>query len=168
MNLQARELRYFLALSETLSFTEAAKRCEISQPALTRAIKGLEEKLGGRALVHREKGHTHLSPLGLAMKPYFEAVLNELQSAKEEARTYREKQRQALRLGVLNTLEPTVFSRFLETQTADANKLAIELHESTAPNCPKCCGAAISMSPLQAAPTLTRKALSSYPCLVKG
>lgn len=134
MNLQARELRYFLALSETLSFTEAAKRCEISQPALTRAIQGLEEKLGGRALIHREKGHTHLSPLGLAMKPYFEAVLNELHSAKEEARAYREQQRQALRLGVLNTLEPTVFSRFLETQTAETDKLAIELHESTAPN----------------------------------
>lgn len=134
MNLQARELRYFLALSETLSFTEAAKRCEISQPALTRAIKGLEEKLGGRALIHREKGHTHLSPLGLAMKPYFEAVLTELQGAKEEARTYQEKQRQSLRLGVLNTLEPTLFSRFLETQTAEANKLAIELHESTASN----------------------------------
>ncbi len=132
MNLQARELRYFLALSETMSFTEAAKRCEISQPALTRAIKGLEEKLGGRALIHREKGYTHLSPLGLAMKPHFEAVLNELHSAKEEARTYREKQRQALRLGVLNTLEPRVFTRFLETQSTPADNLAIELHESSA------------------------------------
>jgi DNA-binding transcriptional LysR family regulator len=90
VNLQARELRYFLALSETLSFTEAAKPCEISQPALTRAIKGLEDRLGGRPLVHREKGFTHLSALGLAMKPYFESVLNELQNAKEEARIYRE------------------------------------------------------------------------------
>jgi len=41
--------RYFLALSSTLSFTRAAEECNVTQPALTRAIKTLEEGLGANA-----------------------------------------------------------------------------------------------------------------------
>ena len=40
-------IRYFLALCDTLNFTRASERCNVSQPALTRAIRNLEDKLGG-------------------------------------------------------------------------------------------------------------------------
>jgi len=32
------QVRYFLALARTLNFTRAAEACNVSQPALTRAI----------------------------------------------------------------------------------------------------------------------------------
>ncbi|HEY3147782.1 MAG TPA: LysR family transcriptional regulator, partial [Dongiaceae bacterium] len=40
------QIRYFVALSETLNFTKAAERCNVAQPSLTRAIRSLEVELG--------------------------------------------------------------------------------------------------------------------------
>lgn len=45
--MELQQLRYFMALCERGSFTRAADQCAITQPALTRAIKKLEEELGG-------------------------------------------------------------------------------------------------------------------------
>ena len=45
--MEMHQIRYFLMLAETLNFTRAAEQCHVSQPALTRAIKLLEEELGG-------------------------------------------------------------------------------------------------------------------------
>ena len=53
------QIKYFLALAETLNFTRAAERCNVSQPSLTRAVKKLEEELGGE-LFRREQHRTHL------------------------------------------------------------------------------------------------------------
>ncbi len=40
------QIRYFLAVAETLNFTNAAESCAVSQPALSKAIRNLEETLG--------------------------------------------------------------------------------------------------------------------------
>ena len=61
-------VKYFLALSLDRSFTLAAKRCGISQPSLTNAIRHFEQELGGE-LFHRGTTETTLSELGLAVRP---------------------------------------------------------------------------------------------------
>ena len=66
--MEMHQVRYFLALSETLNFTEAALRCNVSQPALTRAIQTLEVELGGE-LLRRERKLSHLTELGERMLP---------------------------------------------------------------------------------------------------
>jgi LysR family hydrogen peroxide-inducible transcriptional activator len=67
------QLRYFLALCETKSFTLAARRCGISQPSLTNAIRALEDELGG-ALFQR-KPRIELTVLGLAVRPHFRSII---------------------------------------------------------------------------------------------
>jgi DNA-binding transcriptional LysR family regulator len=61
-------IRYFLAVGETLNLTKAAERCHVTQPALTRAIKALENELGGE-LLRRERALSHLTELGQRMLP---------------------------------------------------------------------------------------------------
>lgn len=57
------QVRYFLALCETLNFSRAAQACNVTQPAFSRAIQKLEEELGG-ALIFRERTLTRLTALG--------------------------------------------------------------------------------------------------------
>jgi DNA-binding transcriptional LysR family regulator len=66
--MEMHQVRYFLALSNTLNFTRAAEECNVTQPALTRSIKQLEEELGGD-LIRRERNHSHLTKLGRRMLP---------------------------------------------------------------------------------------------------
>jgi DNA topoisomerase IA len=61
--MEMHQVRYFLAVAEELNFTRAAERCNVTQPSLSRAIKLLEEELGG-LLFHRERESTHLTDLG--------------------------------------------------------------------------------------------------------
>jgi hypothetical protein len=63
--LEMHQIRYFLAVSETLNLTKAAERCNVTQPSLSRAIKAFETELGGE-LLRRERALSHLTELGHA------------------------------------------------------------------------------------------------------
>jgi LysR family transcriptional regulator, hydrogen peroxide-inducible genes activator len=103
--MEMHQVRYFLALCAELNFTRAAERCHVAQPSLTRAIKQLEEELGG-ALFHRERANTHLSELGRTLKPYLEQVHARAEDAKREARAFVRLRKTPLRLGLMCTIAP--------------------------------------------------------------
>jgi DNA-binding transcriptional LysR family regulator len=105
--MEMHQVRYFLALCEELNFTRAAERCHVAQPSLTRAIKALEEEMGG-ALFHRERANTHLSELGRTLQPYLEQVYSRAEQAKREAQEFVRLQRTPLRLGLMCTIAPTL------------------------------------------------------------
>src|SRR5262249_59151126 len=59
-------VRYFLAVARTRHFTRAADECHVTQPSLTRAIKQLEDELGGD-LFRAERPQAQLTELGHRM-----------------------------------------------------------------------------------------------------
>ena len=89
--MEMHQVRYFLALCDELHFTRAARRCGVTQPSLTRAIKMLEKELGG-ALFERERGNIRLSELGRAIVPFFENIRWCEQSAKCKAADFNSSQ----------------------------------------------------------------------------
>jgi DNA-binding transcriptional LysR family regulator len=44
--MELRQIHYAIAVSEELSFTGAARRCGVTQPTITNAIRQLEQELG--------------------------------------------------------------------------------------------------------------------------
>ena len=66
--MEMHQVRYFLAVARTLNFTRGAEECNVAQPSLTRAIRQLEEELGGD-LFRRERPHAQLTELGHRMLP---------------------------------------------------------------------------------------------------
>lgn len=93
------QIRYFTTLARLLNFTRAAEACNVTQPALTRAIQRLEDELGGR-LIHRERSLTQLTELGRAMLPLLERAQEAAQTARAQAAAFRERRTSPLRLGI--------------------------------------------------------------------
>jgi hypothetical protein len=82
--MQMNQICYFLALCEERNFTRAAKRCGVSQPSLTNAIKRLEQTLGG-PLFHRDCRSIELTELGRVVKPYLRQLNQSAYEAKRKA-----------------------------------------------------------------------------------
>jgi len=104
--MQIHQIKYFVALTESLNFTRAAEQCNVTQPSLTRAIKQLEDELGG-PLFHRERANSHLTDLGRLMEPHLKQVLAEIENAKDRARSVTALDQATLTLGVMCTIGPT-------------------------------------------------------------
>jgi DNA-binding transcriptional LysR family regulator len=105
-------LRYFLAVCETLNFTKAADNCHVSQPALSRAIQQLEQEVGG-LLFRRERNLTHVTDLGMLLKPHFENIIGELGQAKRDAKRFLTLEEANFNLGIMCTVGPTRFTSLL-------------------------------------------------------
>ncbi|MFO1070845.1 MAG: LysR family transcriptional regulator [Geminicoccaceae bacterium] len=103
--MEMQQVRYFVALAETLNFTRAAERCNVSQPSLTRAIKLLEDEFGG-PLFHRERNNTHLTELGRMVRPYLEHLWHEIEAAKSAARSAARMEDSELKIGLMCTIGP--------------------------------------------------------------
>lgn len=93
-------LRYFVAAAEELSFSRAAERAHVTQPALSRAIARLERELGVE-LFERRKQRVHLSPAGRALLPRARRILCDVETTVQQLREQFSGARRVLRLGFL-------------------------------------------------------------------
>jgi DNA-binding transcriptional LysR family regulator len=102
--MEMQQVRYFLAVSRTLNFTRAAEECNVTQPALTRAIKQLEEELGGE-LIRREGRNSHLTDLGNRMRPLLQQCYDSAVAAKHVASKLKKGEVASLSLAVSRTFD---------------------------------------------------------------
>lgn len=107
--MEMQQVRYFLALSSTLNFTRAAEECNITQPALTRAIKNLEDELGGE-LIRRERQHSHLTELGRRMLPLLQQCYDAAVSAKSLAKAVHGNEIVPMNVAVANCVNMAVLA----------------------------------------------------------
>lgn len=107
MNMTLRQLRAFVAVGRTESFTLAAESLFITQSALSGLIKELEQALGIR-LVDRSTRRTRLSDVGRDLYPLVEKILGDLDRVMDEVA-----QRQALKTGVVRVAAPQLMASTL-------------------------------------------------------
>lgn len=86
--MEMHQIRYFLAVARELNFTRAAESCNVAQPSLTRAIKQLEDELGGE-LFRRERNLSHLTELGHRMLPMLQQCYDSASTAKSLAQSIK-------------------------------------------------------------------------------
>lgn len=128
--MEMHQMRYFVTMAEQLNFTRAAEMCHVTQPALTRAIKRLEEELGG-PLFRREGRRTHLTELGRMVRPRFEQALSLTDLARDEALDFSKMVNAKLHLGVMCTIAPSSVISLIEFFSRRAPQLTLVLLESS-------------------------------------
>ncbi|MFG2582746.1 LysR family transcriptional regulator [Streptomyces malaysiensis] len=85
IELETRELEYFIAVADELHFSRAAVRLSIAQPALSKAIRRIETRLGVPLFV-RSSRHVELTPAGEALREHGRHALNAVSAAVRNAR----------------------------------------------------------------------------------
>lgn len=92
------QLRAFGAIDEERSFTRAARRLGVTQPALSHQIRNLEHEIGG-PVFNRSGRVVTLTPLGEVLLPHARALIAQLDQARNETLAHVNAQTGTLRIG---------------------------------------------------------------------
>lgn len=104
------QLRYLVAVADTLSFSRAAEGCHVTQPTLSMQVKELESRLGVQ-LVERTRSRVLLTPVGTEIARRARNILAEIGDIREAARNDGACGLQGrLNLGVVQTVGAYVLS----------------------------------------------------------
>lgn len=122
------QVRYFLALADTLNFTRAAEQCYVSQPALTQAIKRLEDELGGE-LISRDGRETALTALGKSLRGHFEAIDRTRHLVRSTAKAVTTGEVAELNIGIMCTVGPRLIAPMLDDFQQHHPMASLLLHD---------------------------------------
>jgi LysR family nitrogen assimilation transcriptional regulator len=84
--LDSRRLNYFLRIAEAGSFSRAAIKLGVAQPALSHHIRQLEETLGVKLLVRRSRG-VGVTEAGAALLKHARAIVGRMEEAERDLRS---------------------------------------------------------------------------------
>ncbi|MFL2774667.1 MAG: hydrogen peroxide-inducible genes activator [Paracoccaceae bacterium] len=124
-----RQLRYFEALAQHRHFGVASNACSVTQPALSMQIRDFELALGVNLF---EKG-THpvqLTPLGRIIAAKSKAIMLDVAELEELVRASDNQPLINLRLGVIPTVAPYIFSRIAKDLTMHFTGLNLKMREA--------------------------------------
>ena len=121
------QVSYFINLAETLNFTAAARLSGVSQPSLTRAIRRLEEELGG-PLIHRDGKNSRLTGLGQDVEAEFRRMMAAIKSVRDHSENWAMGKHRVLDVAVAHSIGPERFAAFFESILLEAPAIEIRLH----------------------------------------
>jgi len=135
MDVHLRDLRYFVAVAEELNFTRAAERLYVSQPALSKQIRQLEQAMRATLLRRDPRGVT-LTAAGALLLPSARRLLETWDGTARAVLAAETQDRRMLRLGMQTSigrnLYPAVLRRFAEVKSDW--RLTLRLCEWTDPS----------------------------------
>jgi DNA-binding transcriptional LysR family regulator len=129
--MEMHQVRYFLATVSELNFTKAAEKCNVTQPSLTRAIKQLEDELGGD-LFRRERPQAQLTELGQRMYPHLKQCYESALEARSLASSIKSGEVGTLRLVLSETINLEPLTKQLGELNRLFNRLEVKLLRGTA------------------------------------
>ena len=127
------ELRYIVAVAQELNFRRAAEKAFISQPALSLAIKKLEQELGV-SIFERGKGEVYLTPVGQKIVEQAQRTLEEAEQIRTIAGLGQDQLTGPLRLGIIYTVCPYLLPELVPALKVIAPALQLVVEENLTAN----------------------------------
>ncbi|MFC3282132.1 LysR family transcriptional regulator [Litchfieldella rifensis] len=128
MNPSIKQLKAFVAVAHSRSLAEASERIHLSQPALSIAIRKLEDTVGG-PLFARTTRQLSLTPEGEAFLPVAIRLLHDWTEAFEDLGELFSKQRGKINLAALPTLAAGLLPGLIATFHARHPRINLSLHD---------------------------------------
>lgn len=105
--------RIFLSVAKNQNITKASKELNISQPAISKQIKNLEESLGGKLFVRTKRGVT-LTKEGQELYKYIDKGLEYITNAENKFTELINLETGTIRIGISTTLAKEFLMPYLE------------------------------------------------------
>jgi LysR family transcriptional regulator, hydrogen peroxide-inducible genes activator len=103
--MEMHQLRYFVAVARTGTFSRAAGECHVAQPSLSQQVQKLESEVGER-LFERTRRRAILTPAGALFLPHALSILETAEQGRQEIREMSGEVRGKILLGALPTIAP--------------------------------------------------------------
>jgi DNA-binding transcriptional LysR family regulator len=130
MNLELRQLRYFITVAEELHFGRAAERLHMTQPPLSQTIAALEETLGA-PLFLRNRRQVELTSAGAALLPEARRLLDAASNLPELVRRAAAGESGRLALSFVTPADYSVLPGLLRDYSAAFPNVQLVLQEAT-------------------------------------
>src|SRR5258706_15227048 len=134
--MEIQQLRYFLAIAQTGSFTAAAKACHVSQPSLSSQVAKLEGELGG-PLLERSRQGARLTKRGELFRPRAAEALRQLESGRHELAELSGLKRGTVTLGCMPTSGAYLLPPLLKAFGKAYPDIQVSLREESSPGLAK-------------------------------
>jgi len=112
------QLKDFVTVANTRSFSGAAVKCKITQPSLSKAILKLKAEIGEKLFLRTKRG-TVLTSAGETLLKRAVRILNEMESAKREINETKSLRRGTVNISILPTISPYFLPEILAQFHAD-------------------------------------------------
>jgi len=131
MNIQIAQLKYFLALASTKNYSTAAEQCNVSQPALSMAIRKMEEELD-LVLIDRKSNPISLTEKGELIASQAIKIMEEMSiMGKLASELHMDKLNGSLRLSIIPTLAPYIIPLFIQKFALQYPEIELIIEEET-------------------------------------
>ena len=123
-----RQIRYALALEQTLHFGKAAQLCAISQSALSTGLAEMEKQLGF-PIFERDNKKVLVTPLGREVLDKARRIKLEVEDLERLSEAYRRPLSTPLAIGIIPTIAPYLLPRILPSLQAEYPDLVLRFAE---------------------------------------
>lgn len=129
--MELRHIRYFEALAETLNFTRAAERLNLTQSTLSHQIRQLEEEVG-LALFDRSSKRVRLTEAGAILRSHLMPALGQIDRGLQALRADVPRQSDVVRLGTTPTFNMRMVPQCVSTLLAHYPGVRVTVEELAA------------------------------------
>ena len=127
------ELKFIVALAQSRNFRKAAELCFVSQPALSLAVKKLEDELGV-LLFERSRNDVTMTAVGELVVEQATRVIEEAKRVKEIAKQGNNQLAGALKLGVIYSVGPYLLPEIIPILRKTAPEMPLIVEENLTSN----------------------------------
>jgi DNA-binding transcriptional LysR family regulator len=125
--MDVRQLRYFVEVAKVSNFTKAAERLRIAQPAISMAIKKLEEELD-LVLFNRQEKRVSLTAEGEIFLPHANRILDDLKAAELEMGELKGLTKGEVRIGIPPMISAYYFPDIIRDFKRSYPQLHLSVH----------------------------------------